>query len=270
MSSAPFRAGPSAWLAVLAALFSAAGCGVFAPAYPKFGETPYRLEGNTAPPDGGAAIHTLIYRSGPNLRVETALPRYGRAIVVFDRATNAAYVLNPIVQPGTNNLPVVAQNPAPAAAPAAAIPPGAAPNTATVAPPAAPAAAPRVIGVALRIADADAPQPLETAWAALGANNAKSMGACEAAGQRGNQWRPAQAPAPGVERSACITEDGIVLRVRENNRMLFEATDVRRGPQNPSLFGIPHGYQVIDPDAVAQRAGEAADQLDSGAGPPPG
>jgi hypothetical protein len=270
MTSTPFRVGGFAGLAALAALFSAASCGVFAPAYPKFGQTPYRLEGNTAAPDGGAAIHTLMYRSGPNLRVETVLPRYGRAIVVFDRATNAAYVLNPTVQPGTTNMPVVAQNAAPGAAPAAAIPPGAAPSTATVAPPAAPAAAPRVIGVAVRIADADAPQPLETAWAALGANNAKSMGACEVAGQRGNEWRPAEAPAPGVERRACITEDGIVLRVRENNRMLFEATDVRRGPQNPSLFGIPQGYQVIDPNAVAQRVGQATGQLNGVTGPPPG
>ncbi|MFT3728786.1 MAG: hypothetical protein QM759_13260 [Terricaulis sp.] len=272
-------------LAALTTLFFATGCGAFAPAYPQFGKTAYRLEGNTAAPDGGAAIHTVMYRSGPNLRVETVLPRYGRAIVVFDQATNAAYVLNPTVQPGsTGNTPVVADNSAPGAAPAAAIPQSATPGTATVVPPTAMPAttapngtlqtattAPRVIGVAVRIADADAPQPLETAWAALGANNAKSVGSCTVAGQQGNEWQPKQAPAPGVERTACITSDGVVLRVRENNRTLFEATNVRRGQQSASLFGIPQGYQVIDPAAVAQRVGAATDQLNSvTGGAPPG
>lgn len=271
-------------LAALTLLFFATGCGAFAPAYPQFGKTAYRLEGNTASPDGGAAIHTVIYRSGPNLRVETVLPRYGRAVVVFDQATNAAYVLNPTVQPGSRtNTPVVADNSAPAAAPAAAIPSSAAPQSAPVAPAtAAPATttpngalqtqttAPRVIGVAVRIANADAPQPLETAWAALGANNATSVGPCTVAGQQGNEWQPKQAPAPGVERTACITSDGVVLRVRENRRMLFEATNVQRGPQAAALFGIPQGYQVIDPATVAQRVGAATDQLNSVTGGAPG
>jgi hypothetical protein len=284
MSSSPFRARRLATLAALTTLFMATGCGAFAPAYPQFGKTAYRLEGNTAAPDGGAAIHTVIYRAGPNLRVETVLPRYGRAVVVFDQATNAAYVLNPTVQPGAmTNTPVVADNSAPAAAPAAAIPQSAAPSTATIAPAtAAPATtapngamqttttAPRVIGVAVRIADADAPQPLETAWAALGANNAKSVGSCQVAGQQGHEWQPTQAPAPGVERTACITQDGIVLRVRESNRTLFEATNVQRGQQSASLFGIPQGYQVIDPAAVAERVGAATDQLNSVTGVPPG
>jgi hypothetical protein len=285
MSSSPFRATRMASLAAMTTLFFATGCGAFAPAYPQFNKTAYRLEGNTAAPDGGGAIHTVIYRSGPNLRVETVLPRYGRAIVVFDQATNAAYVLNPTIVPGSPAAtPVVADNGAPGAAPAAAIPQSVAPSTATVTPPtASPAApapngslqtqttAPRVIGVAVRIADADAPQPLETAWAALGANNARSVGACTVAGQQGQDWRPSQAPAPGVERTACITSDGIVLRVRENDRTLFEATNVQRGPQNPDLFGIPQGYQVIDPAAVAQRVGAATDQLNSVTGaPPPG
>lgn len=282
MSSSHFRPSRLASLAALTTLFFATGCGAFAPAYPKFGETPYRLEGNTAAPEGGAAIHTVIYRSGPNLRVETVLPRYGRAVVVFDQATNAAYVLNPTVQPSSpSTSPAVAPNNAPAAAPAAAIPSSTAPSTAPIQPAtAAPATtapngtmqtattAPRVIGVAVRIADADAPQPLETAWAALGANNARSVGSCQVAGQQGHEWQPAQAPAPGVERTACITSDGIVLRVRENNRTLFEATNVQRGQQNANLFGIPQGYQVIDPSAVAQRVGAATDQLNSVTGSP--
>ena len=58
------------------------------------------------------------------------LPRYGRAVVVFDRSTNAAYVLNPTVQPSatSSNTPVVAATGAPAAAPATSIPSSSAPN----------------------------------------------------------------------------------------------------------------------------------------------
>ncbi len=261
----------------------ASACGLIGPAYPQFGETSYRVEGNTAAPDGGPTIHTVIYRQGPNLRVETVLPQYGRAIVVFDRATNAAYVLNPTIQPSATspNTPTVQTPGAPAAAPPAAIPQSAAPSTATIVPPTVAPAQPtpsgqmatattpaRVIGVAVRISDADAPQPLETPWAALGASNAQSVGGCNVAGQRGNEWQPKQAPAPGVERTACITPDGIVLRVRENNRVLFEATNVQRGTQNAGLFGVPQGYQMINPEAVAEGIGERMDQLNSVTGAP--
>jgi hypothetical protein len=120
-----------------------------------------------------------------------------------------------------------------------------------------------VLGVAVRIDDTDAPQPLETAWAALGAGNARSTGACEVAGESGHEWAPREAPAPGVERTACITDDGIVLRVRENERVLWEATSLQRGEQDDALFGVPPGYQLIDPQAVAEQVGENMEQLDS-------
>jgi hypothetical protein len=261
-----------------------AGCGFIAPAYPQFGSTSYRIEGNTSAPDAGPASHTVIYRDGPNLRVETVLARYGRAVVVFDRSTSAAYVLNPTIQPSatSNNTPVVAATGAPAAAPATSIPSSSAPNAqvapATATPSttspagittAAATTAPRVLGVAVRISDADAPQPLETPWAALGATNARSVGDCTVAGQAGHEWEPKQAPAPGVNRTACITSDGIVLRVRENSRVLFEATNVQRGRPNPALFGVPPGYQMINPEAVAEGVGARMDQLNSVTGAPP-
>jgi hypothetical protein len=270
-------------LSTAASALYLAGCGLIGPSYPQFGETAYRVEGNTAAPDGGPVIHTIIYRQGPNLRVETVLPQYGRAIVVFDRATNAAYVLNPTLQPMATspNTPTVTTPTAPGAAPPVAIPQTTARSTTPVqGPTVAPAqptpsgqlatatTPPRVIGVAVRISDADAPQPLETPWAALGASNARSVGDCTAANQRGHEWQPKEAPAPGVLRIACITADGIVLRVRENNRVLFEATNVQRGPQNASLFGVPPGYQMINPQAVAQGLGERMDQLNSVTGAP--
>lgn len=265
-----------------AAVFCLSACGLIAPAYPQFGETSYRVEGNTNAPDGGPVIHTVIYRQGSNLRVETVLPHYGRAVVVFDRATNAAYVLNPTIQPTTtsSNTPTTTLQSAPGAAPPVAVPQTTVPNApiqgATVAP-AQPTPSgqmttvvtpPRVIGIAVHISDADAPQPLETPWAALGATNARSAGDCTIAGQRGHEWQPKEAPAPGVERTACITSDGIVLRVRENNRVLFEATNVQRGPQNAALFGVPPGYQTINPEAIAQSVGDRMDQLNSVTGAP--
>lgn len=265
-----------------AALLGLAACGLLAPSYPQFGETSYRVEGNTAAPDGGPVIHTIIYRQGSNLRVETVLPHYGRAVVVFDRATNAAYVLNPTIQPTTmsSNTPTTTLQSAPGAAPPVTIPQTTAPSAPVQGPTVAPAqptpsgqmttavTPPRVVGVAVRISDADAPQPLETPWAALGASNARSVGDCRIAGQNGHEWQPKEAPAPGVERTACITPDGIVLRVRENNRVLFEATNVQRGPQNPALFGVPPGYQTINPEAVAQGLGERLDRLNSVTGAP--
>ncbi|WP_395647121.1 hypothetical protein [Terricaulis sp.] len=253
-----------------AAAFLLSGCGIGAK-YPTFGETSYRIEGQTAAADGSAATHTVIYRDGPKMRVETILPHYGEAIVVFDQSTNAAYVLNP-------RAPVVAQ-----AAPGTAVgaqamqvsPPGTTTTTTLPTAPAtpnvtvAPATTPQVVGVAVKLDDADAPQPLESAWAALGADNASSAGRCDVAGERGTEWRPRRAPAPGVERTACITSDGIVLRVRENDRVLWQATTVQRGPQQASLFGVPAGYQLIDPAAVAEGVGERMNQLDSVTGATP-
>lgn len=237
--------------------FLLAGCGLGAPAYPHFGDVAYRIEGTTAAIDENIATHTVIYRDGPNLRIETSLPEYGPAIVVFDQSTNAAYVLNPTVQPSPT---------APTIAPAAptTTPPGAtSPNAATPATGTPTSPPPSVIGIAVRISDASAPQPLETAWAALGAQNAKSVGNCRIAGERGHEWAPREPPAPGVERTACITEDGIVLRVRENDKVLFEATGVARGPQSASLFGVPPGYQMINPAAVAVGIGEQMNELNS-------
>ncbi|MEQ1818558.1 MAG: hypothetical protein ABL871_08100 [Terricaulis sp.] len=240
-----------------------AGCGIGAPAYPQFSDNSYRIEGMTAAPGGGAATHSVIYRDGSKMRVEATLPTLGEAIIVFDESTNAAYVLNP-----TRQAPTV-----PAAAAQITPPAGSTTTPATTAattttPPATTAVAPTT-GVAVRIQDADAPQPLETAWEALGADNARSTGKCEVAGEAGHEWTPRQAPAPGVERTACITDDGIILRVRENDRVLWEATSLQRGDQDDALFGIPPGYQLIDPQAVAEQVGESMEQLDSVTGTAP-
>ncbi len=230
--------------AAAAAMLSA--CGIGAPSYPQFNETSYRIEGTTASANGGAPVQTVIYRNGPHMRVETVLPNTGNAIIVFDESTNAAYVLNPTSP--TSAQPQATTDAAPA-------------TTTTPAPP--------VLGVAVRIEDSDAPQPLETAWAALGADNARSTGSCEVAGESGHEWTPRQPPAPGVERTACITDDGIVLRVTESGATLWQATSLQRGEQDAALFGVPAGYQLIDPQAIAAQVGQNLEQLDSVTGAQP-
>ena len=247
-------------LAAVASAALLAGCGLGAPDYPQFGDASYRIEGSTASANGGAATQTVIYRDGPRMRVEATLPNYGPATIVYDESTNAAYVLN-----ATAQTPVApAATAAPAAQPATPAP-AAAPGTAA---PAATPAQPQVIGVAVRIDNADAPQPFESAWAALGSENARSVGDCEVAGEEGHEWTPREAPAPGVDRTACITEDGIVLRVRENETVLWEATSLQRGAQDAALFGVPPGYQLIDPQAAAQAVGENMEQRASVTGAP--
>jgi len=258
-------------LAAVAAAALLAGCGIGA-RYPDFGQTAYRVEGMTESANGGAAVHTVIYRDGPKMRVETVLPTRGAATIVFDQASNAAYVLNPVGQvPSTP----IAGAPTQAAAATTQATTTATSTTSTTSiagstttAPAQPATT-AARGVAVRIDDADAPQPLETAWQALGSDNAQRVGDCTVANERGTEWRPKEAPAPGVERTACITNDGIVLRVRENQRVLWQASSLQRGPQQASLFGIPAGYQLIDPQAVAEQIGANMENLNSVTGSQP-
>ena len=123
-------------------------------------------------------------------------------------------------------------------------------------------------GFAVRVSDTDAPQPLEASWKALGKDNVVSVGDCSAAGANGHMWRPRTA-LPGAERTACITGDGIVLRLQEGGRTIFEVSAVQRGPQSAALFGVPPGYQIITPTASAAAIGATMNGLDSAAGPAP-
>lgn len=235
-----------------------AACGLGQPSYPSFGEADYRIEGMTTDANG-AATQTVVYRDGPKMRVEAVLPEYGQSAVVFDESTNAAYVLNA--------APAVTA-PTPASTPEAATPAAEPINAETQnpAPPPAARAPTPVTGVAVRVADANAPKPMEAPWAALGADNARYVGRCSAAGEEGHEWRPRNGDV-GV-RTACITSDGIVLRVTQDGAALWEASALQRGEQDPALFGVPPGYQVIDPQAVAEQVGENLENLGSVTGAP--
>jgi hypothetical protein len=224
----------------LAAAALLGGCELVAPAYPEFGEAAYRIEGVSITPGVRGMTRSVIYRDGQKMRVETVLPNFGRAVVVFDQATNAAYVLDPSGRAPAAPPPLGA---APAEPPLMEGPRANEPSAVPAMPPSS--------GIAVRIDDMEAPQPLETAWAALGAENARFVGNCRVAGERGGLWRPREEPARGVQRTACITPDGIVLRVEENEHVLWQATALERGPQSASLFGVPTGYRVLEPRAVA-------------------
>ncbi|MES1199993.1 MAG: hypothetical protein ABUS57_00905 [Pseudomonadota bacterium] len=232
--------------AATAFLALVAGCGVGAPQFPTFTDTAYRLDG--AVTALGASTPISIYRDGQKMRVVTTAANGTGTIVVFDQTTHVAYALNA-------NLPnQLATN---GAAASQSMPIS---QTGAVQAPAG--------GFAVRVSDADAPQPLEASWKALGKDGVVSVGACTAAGVSGHAWRP-RAASPGAERTACITDDGIVLRLQEGARTLFEANAVQRGPQSAALFGVPPGYQVITPTASAAAIGATMNGLDSSAGPSP-
>ncbi len=204
------------------------GCGLGAQ-YPEFSAKQYRLEGERTLPGTDVSGPATFYRDGERLRYEGLLEKHGVATVVYDPARNAAYLL----QSSASRRRLFA---------------GETPRR-----------------LAMQLSEADTPQPLEVAWAALGASNVRAFGRCRVAGERGNLWRPREPIAPGVVRTACIAPDGIVLRLMENDTVLFEATSVTRGPQQPSLFVIPETYQIMNNAELAQVEDETIETSAAGA-----
>lgn len=262
-----------------------AGCGL-GTTYPKFGEAAYRIEGTAASSDGAPPISTVIYRDHAKMRVETVLPGRGPATIVFDDAAKAAYVVTAVgaaapagttatnvatiapagasVQPAVQPAPAV-QSPTGVAGAVLQNAPAAATPVASAAPPAQviPASS---VGVAVRLNEKDAPTPMEQPWQALTEKNARSTGACNVAGEGGRLWTPRTAEAGQTPRIACITDDGIVLQIQENGVSLWQATKLDRGAQNPGLFGIPAGYAIVDPEAVADTVSDTLNNIGSVAG----
>jgi hypothetical protein len=202
-------------LLLIGAAAMLAGCGAAAE-YPDFTAKQYRLEGVRALP--GASGRAVFFRDGQRLRYDGPLEGHGLASVVYDPVRKESYLLQTTASPRRRQF-----------------------------------AGPEPRRLAIRLGAGETPHPLETSWAALGAENARNLGGCRVAGERGRLWRPRQPLARNVERTACITPDGIVLRLIENDVVLFEAVSVQRGPQPVSLFEIPETYQIID-DAELARA----------------
>jgi hypothetical protein len=80
-------------------------------------------------------------------------------------------------------------------------------------------------------------------WSADLASTATRTGSCSVAGQSGAEWTRTN---EGVANVVCVTDDGIILRASEGERVVWETTSVQRGPQDASLFTLPPGVQVVD------------------------
>lgn len=196
-----------------AALIQGCGLGL---QYPDFSAKQYRLEGVRTLPGTNISGPAVFFRDHEHLRYEGVTDQHGIATILYDPSRKAAFLLD-----GANSRRRQFAGPA----------------------------APRI---ALQLSEGDIPQPLEMAWAALGPDGARATGRCRIAGERGGLWRTREPVAPNVIRTACITPDGIVLQLTENDVVLFRATSVRRGAQRNALFEIPETYQIIDNAELAQ------------------
>lgn len=91
-------------------------------------------------------------------------------------------------------------------------------------------------------------------WNAEYAATATRTGDCTGAGLQGAEWTRDD---NGSTNTVCVTDDGILLRVAEGERTVWETTQVTRGPQAPELFVVPPGVQVVDMNNI----GGVADAL---------
>jgi hypothetical protein len=81
------------------------------------------------------------------------------------------------------------------------------------------------------------------------------VGPCSGAGESGTEWTSTD--AEGHVSNTCVTSDGIMLRSTRDGQVYWETTRVQRGPQDPALFTLPPGVQVLDLSAAAgQMAGQ--------------
>lgn len=190
-------------------------CGLGAQ-FPDFSAKQYRLEGHRTLPGTEFSGPGTFYRDDEHLRYEGVLEEYGVVTVIYDPARKTAFMLE---SPASRRRLFAGEVTQP---------------------------------LAMQLSEADTPQPLEVAWAALGADNVRPLGRCRIAGERGTVWQPREPIAPDVVRTACITPDGIVLQLTENDTVLFEARSVERGPQDAALFEIPETYRILGNAELAQ------------------
>jgi predicted small lipoprotein YifL len=110
--------------------------------------------------------------------------------------------------------------------------------------------------MAMRMNPTDAPALPEEEWEDPDPS-VRRVGDCSVIGERGVEWESADT-GTGSPGRACITPDGVMLRASEGDRVIWEATSIDRGPQDPALFTIPADYQVLDlsdPAAIARQLG---------------
>jgi hypothetical protein len=59
----------------------------------------------------------------------------------------------------------------------------------------------------------------------------------------------------------CLTSDGIILKQSRDGTLYWETTSIQRGPQDPSLFVLPPGVQVMDMSAMANGMASRLQQM---------
>lgn len=97
--------------------------------------------------------------------------------------------------------------------------------------------------MAMRMTDMDQFKDPAASWSAELAESATRSGDCSLAGEQGAEWTRTE---DGAVKTACVTEDGILLRITDAGRTVWETTRVERGAQAPDLFEVPEGVQVLD------------------------
>ena len=66
------------------------------------------------------------------------------------------------------------------------------------------------------------------------------VGTARIAGLGCTEWQTLD--SQGAATTACITEDGVLLRARQGAQVLAEAARVAYGPLDPAAFRVPDGY----------------------------
>jgi hypothetical protein len=111
----------------------------------------------------------------------------------------------------------------------------------------------------IRIPSDAAPQAPDVAWTAPGVR-ARRAGDCRVAAETGTLYESTD-PAAGQRGLACISADGVMLEAHENGRLVWRASRVLRGPQDPALFELPEGAAIVDAATMADEADTAAARL---------
>jgi hypothetical protein len=96
---------------------------------------------------------------------------------------------------------------------------------------------------------------------------AKRTGADEVAGEKCAIWEIAAASDSDAAGSACVTRDGIPLRVVSGGKIVMLAKSIARGPQDPALFAPPAGYEVFDMGECMRIGAEMMEAMRSGKTP---
>lgn len=87
------------------------------------------------------------------------------------------------------------------------------------------------------------------------------VGDCSAGGESGSEWSvdpPAEVQTPQPTRTMCLTNDGIMIQMKQDGVVVFDTTSLQRGPQDASLFTVPPGVQVTETRLPSRESVNAA------------